>query len=56
MLGNAGKFVVFDGSKLLHRGGLIEKGERIVLQVVISEKKTIIHRGLKKIKRIYKGG
>jgi hypothetical protein len=55
MLGTAGKFVVFDGSKLLHRGGLIEKGERIVLQVVLSEKKTIVHRGLKKIVRIYKG-
>ena len=34
MLGPAGTFIVFDGSNLLHRGGLIEKGERIVLQVV----------------------
>lgn len=34
MLGPAGTFVVFDGSNLLHRGGLIEKGERVVLQVV----------------------
>jgi len=34
MLGGPGNFVVFDGSRLLHRGGLIEEGERLVLQVV----------------------
>ena len=34
MLGPAGTFIVFDGSNLLHRGGLIEKDERVVLQVV----------------------
>jgi len=34
MLGGPGKLVVFDGSRLLHRGGLIEEGERLVLQVV----------------------
>jgi hypothetical protein len=34
MTGSAGKFIVFDGSQLLHRGGLIEAGERIALQVV----------------------
>lgn len=34
MIGSPGKFVVFDGSRLLHRGGLIEEGERLVLQVV----------------------
>jgi len=34
MLGPAGTFIVFDGSNLLHRGGLIQQGERIVLQVV----------------------
>ena len=34
MTGPAGKFIVFDGSQLLHRGGLIEAGERIALQVV----------------------
>jgi hypothetical protein len=34
MTGPAGKFIVFDGSQLLHRGGLIEAGERVVLQVV----------------------
>lgn len=34
MLGPAGTYIVFDGSNLLHRGGLIEEGERVVLQVV----------------------
>lgn len=34
MLGSPGKTIVFDGSQLLHRGGLIEEGERVVLQVI----------------------
>jgi hypothetical protein len=34
MLGGPGKTIVFDGSRLLHRGGLILDGERLVLQVV----------------------
>lgn len=41
LLGPAGTFVVFDGSRLLHRGGLIEIGERIVLQVVFWPKPTL---------------
>jgi hypothetical protein len=54
MLGPAGTFVVFDGSKLLHRGGLIEKGERIVLQVVFSPKASIIKRATLKAKKALK--
>ena len=34
VLGPAGTTLVFDGARLLHRGGLIEEGERIVLQVI----------------------
>jgi len=34
VLGPAGTTFVFDGARLLHRGGLIEEGERIVLQVM----------------------
>ena len=41
MLGGPGKFVVFDGSRLLHRGGLIEHGERLVLQVVFCPKSSL---------------
>ncbi len=36
MLGAAGTFIAFDGARLLHRGGLMEEGERIVLQVFFS--------------------
>jgi hypothetical protein len=55
LLGPAGTFVVFDGSRLLHRGGLIEEGERIVLQVVFWPKPTLIEqikRILKKVNRV----
>lgn len=34
VIGPAGTALVFDGGRLLHRGGLIESGERVVLQVV----------------------
>jgi hypothetical protein len=37
MIGPAGSFIVFDGARLLHRGGLLESGERIALQVMFSE-------------------
>ena len=37
MLGEAGTFIAFDGAKLFHRGGLINAGERVALQVVFSE-------------------
>lgn len=37
ILGPAGTSFVFDGAELLHRGGLIEEGERVVLQVVFGE-------------------
>lgn len=36
ILGQAGTFLVFDGSQLLHRGGLVENNERIALQVIFS--------------------
>ena len=54
LTGCAGTFVVFDGSMLLHRGGLIEKGERIVLQVVFSQKAKLITRAFFKIKHFIK--
>jgi hypothetical protein len=34
MFGRAGTFIAFDGACLLHRGGMVERGERIALQVV----------------------
>lgn len=44
LLGEAGNFVVFDGSRLLHRGGLIEQGERLVLQVIFWPKESVAKR------------
>lgn len=32
-IGDAGSYTVFDGSRLVHRGGLLKEGERIALQV-----------------------
>jgi hypothetical protein len=37
MIGPAGTFIVFDGARLLHRGGLISEGRRVALQVVFSD-------------------
>lgn len=36
MTGPAGTFIVFDGSRLLHRGGLVKQGARVALQVVFN--------------------
>ncbi len=44
MLGPAGTAIVFDGAKLLHRGGLITHGERIALQVIFTPRPTFIQR------------
>ena len=41
LIGPAGTFIAFDGGKLLHRGGLMEEGERVALQVVFSDVSTI---------------
>lgn len=51
MTGPAGTFIVFDGSNLLHRGGMVEEGERIALQVIFSDL-TLQQRILSRIKRI----
>lgn len=37
MTGPAGTFMAFDGARLLHRGGLVQSGERVALQVVFSD-------------------
>ena len=39
MTGPAGTFIVFDGARLLHRGGLVDKGERVALQVIFNSTK-----------------
>jgi hypothetical protein len=37
MTGPAGTFIVFDGARLLHRGGMVQQGERVALQVIFSD-------------------
>jgi hypothetical protein len=50
MVGAPGTFIVFDGARLLHRGGMVRAGERIALQVIFSSA-TKASRVLGKIKR-----
>lgn len=51
MVGAPGTFIVFDGARLLHRGGMVRSGERIALQVIFSSA-TKTSRVLGKIKRV----
>tara|TARA_Y100000768_G_scaffold151426_1_gene113234 strand:- start:1299 stop:2402 length:1104 start_codon:yes stop_codon:yes gene_type:complete len=37
--GKKGTLVVFDGSNVLHRGGMVKEGERVVLQIILSRRK-----------------
>ena len=34
LVGPAGSFVVFDGARIVHRGGLVSSGERVALQII----------------------
>lgn len=49
----AGTFIAFDGARLLHRGGLVKKKNRLALQIIFSEFKPLPIRILEKIKRIF---
>ncbi len=51
MTGPAGTFIAFDGACLLHRGGLMEQGERVALQVIFSDL-TFVERAVGKLKRV----
>jgi hypothetical protein len=51
LIGKKGTCVIFDGSKILHRGGLINSGERIVLQIVFGPKINILKKIYNKIIR-----
>jgi hypothetical protein len=44
MTGPPGTFIAFDGGRLFHRGGLLEDGERIVLQVIFGPEPTPMQR------------
>jgi hypothetical protein len=52
MLGAAGTYIVFDGAHLLHRGGMLEHGERIALQVIFSSS-SMARRAMRNLRRIF---
>jgi hypothetical protein len=52
MYGLAGTFIAFDGARLLHRGGLMQEGERVALQVVFSKDMTFMKRAVGKVRRM----
>ena len=51
MTGPAGTFIIFDGARLLHRGGMVKEGERLALQVIFSDL-TLTERVFGKLKRM----
>lgn len=51
MTGPAGTFIIFDGARLLHRGGMVQQGERVALQVIFSDL-TLAQRVLGRVKRM----
>lgn len=51
MTGPAGTFIAFDGARLLHRGGMMQEGERVALQVIFSDS-TFTERAVNKLKRM----
>jgi len=51
MTGRAGTYIIFDGARLLHRGGMLQQGERIALQVIFSDA-SVRRRIANKIRRI----
>lgn len=53
-VGPLGTFIVFDGSQLIHSGGLVEKGERIALQIIFGKKENIFVFFIKKIRNFIK--
>ena len=52
--GDPGTFVIFDGSRLVHSGGLVEKNCRIALQVIFGKKLNFGEFILRKFKNLVK--
>jgi hypothetical protein len=51
LTGPAGTFIVFDGARLLHRGGLMQSGERVALQIIFSDQ-TSVERVISRARRM----
>jgi hypothetical protein len=41
LLGPAGTFIAFDGAQLLHRGGMVEQGNRVALQIIFGQRSIL---------------
>ena len=54
MTGDPGTFVIFDGSRLVHSGGLVEKNCRIALQVIFGKKLNFGEFLLRKFRNLVK--
>ena len=54
IIGAAGTFVIFDGSRLVHSGGLVEKDYRIALQIIFGKKKNFTEFLFRKFKNLVK--
>lgn len=52
LISDKGAYIVFDGSRLVHRGGLITEGERIVLQLIFTPKIKISKKFLNLFERL----
>ena len=52
MLGAAGTYIIFDGARLLHRGGMVQEKDRIALQVIFSDA-TLVRRIAAKVRRLF---
>ena len=52
MMGPAGTFIAFDGARLLHRGGLMQSGDRVALQVVFSDT-SVLQQVVNRTKRMF---
>lgn len=55
LTGEPGTFLVFDGTRLAHRGGLVDEGERIALQLIFGSKKPLARRLLQKGRKVIRG-
>jgi hypothetical protein len=48
--GAKGTYLVFDGANLLHRGGLVKKGDRLALQIIFAARDPLARRIAKGIR------
>jgi hypothetical protein len=54
MTGDPGLFILFDGSRLVHSGGLVEKNHRIALQIIFAKKLNFGEFLLRKFRNLVK--